>query len=90
MAMPMPIIPRIGGKRWLANVLIPRFAPRTSYAEVYVASAVLSFMRPLADVEVLSDVDDELINPYSVLQQHLEEFVRQLKWALTSRRFSGF
>lgn len=59
------IISRTGGKRWLADVLIPRFAPSTCCAEVHVAAAVLSFMRPLADVEVSCDVDDELINPYS-------------------------
>jgi DNA adenine methylase len=27
-----------------------------------------------------------LINPYQVVQHHLEEFVRQFKWALTGRQ----
>jgi DNA adenine methylase len=38
-----------------------------------------------AEVEVLNDVNGELVNLYRVVQHHLEEFVRQFKWALTSR-----
>ncbi|PRG58061.1 restriction endonuclease subunit M [Burkholderia multivorans] len=83
--MAMPIIPWIGGKRRLADVLIPRFPPHTCYVEVFAGAAALFFMRPPADVEVLNDVNDDLINLYRVVQHHLEEFVRQFKWALTSR-----
>ncbi len=36
-------------------------------------------------VEVLNDVNGELVNLYRVVQHHLEEFVRQFKWAITSR-----
>ena len=45
------------------------------------------FLRPMAsDVEVLNDVNGELINLYRVVKHHLEEFVRQFKWALSSRQ----
>lgn len=44
------------------------------------------FLRPPAKVEVINDVNGELINLYRVVQHHLEEFVRQFKWALTSRQ----
>ena len=84
--MAMPIIPWIGGKRRLADVLIPRFPPHTCYVEVFAGAAALFFMRPPAEVEVLNDVNDELVNLYRVVQHHLEEFVRQFKWALTSRQ----
>ena len=43
------------------------------------------FMRPPADVEVLNDVNGELVNLYRIVKNHLEEFVRQFKWALSSR-----
>ncbi|MEI7296263.1 DNA adenine methylase [Paraburkholderia tropica] len=88
--MAMPIIPWIGGKRRLADVLIPRFPPHTCYVEVFAGAAALFFMRPPADVEVLNDVNDDLINLYRVVQHHLEEFVRQFKWALTSREVFGW
>ena len=39
-----------------------------------------------SDVEVLNDVNGELINLYRVVKHHLEEFVRQFKWALSSRQ----
>jgi DNA adenine methylase len=83
--MAMPIIPWIGGKRRLADVLIQRFPPHTCYVEVFAGAAALFFIRPPAGVEVLNDVNDDLINLYRVVQHHLEEFVRQFKWALSSR-----
>ncbi len=83
--MAMPIIPWIGGKRRLADVLVQRFPPHTCYVEVFAGAAALFFMRPPAEVEVLNDVNDGLINLYRVVQHHLEEFVRQFKWALSSR-----
>lgn len=37
-------------------------------------------------VEVINDLNGELVNLYRVVQHHLEEFVRQFKWALVSRQ----
>ncbi|KHA80763.1 restriction endonuclease subunit M [Janthinobacterium lividum] len=83
--MALPIIPWIGGKRRLADRIIPQFPPHTCYVEVFAGGAALYFMRPPAEVEVLNDVNGELINLYRVVKNHLEEFVRQFKWALSSR-----
>lgn len=84
--MAVPIIPWIGGKRRLADHLIPRFPKHECYVEVFAGGAALYFMRPPAAVEVINDINGELINLYRVVQHHLEEFVRQFKWALTSRQ----
>jgi DNA adenine methylase len=81
-----PIVPWIGGKRRLADTLLTRFPDHTCYVELFAGGAALYFMRHPADVEVLNDVNGELINLYRVVQRHLEEFVRQFKWALTSRQ----
>lgn len=82
-----PIIPWMGGKRRLADRLIQLFPPHECYVEVFSGGAALYFMRPVpAPVEVLNDINGELINLYRVVQNHLEEFVRQFKWALTSRQ----
>ena len=83
--MALPIIPWIGGKRRLADRIIPKFSPHTCYVEVFVGGAPLYFMRPPAEVEVLNDVNGELINLYRFVKCHLEEFVRQFKWTLSSR-----
>lgn len=84
--MPTPIIPWIGGKRRLADILIPRFPPHVCYVEVFAGGAALYFLRPPAEVEVINDVNGDLVNLYRVVQNHLEEFVRQFKWALSSRQ----
>ena len=80
-----PIIPWIGGKRRLADLLIPRFPAHKCYVEVFAGGAALYFLRPPAEVEVINDINGELVNVYRVVKRHLEEFVRQFKWALSSR-----
>ena len=84
--MATPIIPWIGGKRRLADLLLSRFPAHKCYVEVFAGGAALYFMRPPADVEVINDINGELVNLYRVVQRHLEEFVRQFKWALSSRK----
>lgn len=83
--MPSPIIPWIGGKRRLADLLLPRFPDHRCYVEVFAGGAALYFMRSPAEVEVINDVNGDVINLYRVVKSHLEEFVRQFKWALSSR-----
>lgn len=43
-------------------------------------------MKDRAEVEVLNDINGDLVNLYRVVKHHLEEFVRQFKWALVSRQ----
>jgi DNA adenine methylase len=82
-----PVFPWVGGKRRLADRLLPLFPKHQCYVEVFAGGAALFFMRPMpAETEVLNDINGELINLYRVLQHHLEEFVKQFKWALSSRQ----
>lgn len=83
--MALPIIPWLGGKRRLADQIIPRFPAHECYVEVFAGGAALYFIKPPADVEVINDINGELVTLYRVVQHHLEEFVRQFKWALSSR-----
>ena len=84
--MANPIVPWLGGKRRLADIIIPRFPAHKCYVEVFAGGAALYFMRPPAEVEVINDINGDLVNLYRVVQRHLEEFVRQFKWALSSRQ----
>jgi len=82
-----PIVPWIGGKRRLADRLLPYFPPHSCYVEPFAGGAAMFFMRPRpAEVEVLNDVNGDLVNLYRVVKNHLEEFVRQFKWMLSSRQ----
>ncbi|MEX3691902.1 DNA adenine methylase [Paraburkholderia sp. BR14263] len=84
--MTQPIIPWLGGKRRLANHILASFPEHSCYVEVFAGGAALYFKKQPAKVEVINDINGELVNLYRVVQNHLEEFVRQFKWALTSRQ----
>jgi DNA adenine methylase len=44
------------------------------------------FLKQPTSVEVLNDINGDLVSLYRVLTHHLEEFVRQFKWAISSRQ----
>lgn len=82
------IVPWPGGKRRLLQHLLPLLSdnPHTCYVEAFAGGAAVLFGRPTpAKAEVLNDIDQELVRLYRVVAHHLEEFVRQFKWALASR-----
>ncbi len=82
-----PCIPWLGGKRRLAQHILPMFPDHTCYVEPFCGAAALFFLREEpAKVEVINDINQDLVTMYRVLQHHLEEFVKQFKWALTSRQ----
>ena len=85
LTMASPIIPWMGGKRRLADTIISRFPAHTCYVEVFAGGAALYFLRQPAEVEVINDINGDVVNLYRVVKSHLEEFVRQFKWALSSR-----
>lgn len=81
-----PIIPWVGGKRRLAKRILPMFPEHQCYVEPFAGGAALFFMKDQVHVEVINDINGELVNLYRVVQNHLEEFVRQFKWSLISRQ----
>ena len=81
-----PIIPWMGGKRRLLDDIFPLIPAHQCYVEAFAGGAALFFSKPPSDVEVINDFNGELVALYRVVQNHLEEFVRQFKWALTSRQ----
>lgn len=84
--MAYPIIPWIGGKRRLANVILSKFGEHSCYVEPFAGAGAIFFAKEPSEVEVINDVNGELVNLYRVVQHHLEEFVRQFKWSLSSRQ----
>lgn len=85
-----PLIPWIGGKRRLAREIIPAFPDHSCYVEPFCGAAALFFLKEPAKVEVLNDVNSDLISLYRVVKHHLDEFVRQFRWAMTSREMYGW
>jgi len=76
------------GKRRLAKVLLPiiNSRPHSCYVEEFAGGASMFFLRQPAEVEVLNDVNGEVINLYRVIKNHLEEFAKQFKFAIASRK----
>lgn len=81
-----PIIPWIGGKRRLASRVLATFPEHTCYVEPFCGAAAIFFAKERVKAEVLNDINGDLVNLYRVLQHHLEEFVRQFRWAISSRQ----
>ncbi len=84
-AQAAPMVPWIGGKRRLAQHILPLFPEHTCYVEPFCGAAALFFMKEPAKVDVLNDINGDLVRLYRVVQNHLDEFVRQFRWALASR-----
>lgn len=84
--MAKPLVPWIGGKRKLADHILPLFPEHQCYAEPFSGAAALFFLKEPSQVEVLNDVNDDLVNLYRVVKNHLEELYKQFKWVLSSRQ----
>ena len=84
--MASPIIPWVSGKRRLAKRILPMFPVHKCYVEPFAGGAAIFFMKEPVRVEIINDINGELVNLYRVVQNHLEELVRQFKWSLVSRQ----
>jgi DNA adenine methylase len=80
------MVPWVGGKRRLAPQILPLLPAHSCYVEPFAGAAALFFAKEPVKVEVLNDVNGDLVSLYRVVQHHLDEFIRQFRWALTSRQ----
>ena len=74
----------MGGKSRLADTIIPLIPAHRCYVEVFAGAAWLLFKKPESKVEVINDINLDLVTLYRVVQNHLDEFVRYLRWILVS------
>ncbi len=77
----------IGGKSKLSKTIIEMMPAHKAYCEVFAGAAWVFFRKPPAKYEVINDLDSDLVCFYRVLQNHLEEFLKQFKWLLASRQW---
>lgn len=81
-----PIIPWPGSKRRLAPQLLSLFPNHICYCEPFAGAAAMLFAKEPSKAEVINDINGDLVNLYRVVQHHLDELIRQFRWALTSRQ----
>lgn len=81
------LFPWPGGKTRLLKHILPLLSdnPHRTYVEPFAGGAAVLFNREPAKVEVINDAHRELITLYRVVANHLDEFVRQFRWMLSSR-----
>jgi DNA adenine methylase len=77
----------IGGKSKLAQTIIDLIPEHKTYCEVFAGAAWVFFRKEPSKFEIINDLDSDLIAFYRVLQHHLEEFLKQFKWLLSSREW---
>lgn len=77
----------IGGKSKLSETIIKLISPHQTYCEVFCGAAWVFFRKEPSKYEIINDLDSDLVTFYRVLQNHLEEFLRQFKWVLSSREW---
>lgn len=80
-------LPYIGGKSKLAETIIKMIPEHQAYCEVFAGAAWVFFRKEPSRYETINDLDSDLIAFYRVLQNHLEEFLRQFRWVLSSREW---
>jgi len=77
----------IGGKSKLSKTIIEMMPAHQAYCEAFAGAAWVLFRKEPAKFETINDLDSDLITFYRVLQNHLEEFLKQFKWILCSREW---
>lgn len=71
----------------MADRIIERLAEHTCYVEPFVGAGWVFFKKHPSKVEVLNDKNGDLVSMYRCIQNHLEEFVKEFRWLLTSREW---
>jgi len=76
----------LGGKSRLAEKIV-NMIPKDHkcYCEPFCGAAWVLFRKEPSKVEVINDMDGELVTFWRVIQNHLQEFLRYMKFAIVSR-----
>lgn len=80
-----PLAGWVGGKFHLSKTIVELIPEHTGYVEPFAGGAWVLFRKPESKAEILNDINRDVTNLYRIIQHHLEEFIKQFKWILTSR-----
>jgi DNA adenine methylase len=82
------MISYIGGKSHLAPWIISNFPDefeKKPYCEVFGGGGWVLFKKPPSYVETYNDLNRDLVNLFTVIRDHFEEFQHKAEWTLHSR-----
>lgn len=75
----------VGGKSRLRKYVIELLPEHTCYLELFSGAAWTLFGKPLSDVEIINDIDQDLVTFFRVLREKPEELIASFEWELVSR-----
>lgn len=75
----------MGGKSLLAPKIVPKIPPHHCYCEVFAGAGWVLFRKEESPVEIINDINLDLVTLYRVVKNHLDEFIRYLRWLLAAR-----
>ncbi len=75
----------VGGKSRLREHIISLLPSHTCYVEVFGGAAWVLLGKPLSDVEILNDIDQELVNFFEVVKEKPEKLIKSFDLELVSR-----
>jgi DNA adenine methylase len=75
----------VGGKSRLRKYIIALLPAHSCYVELFAGAAWVLFGKPLSDVEILNDIDQELITFFRVVKEKPEELIASFDLELVSR-----
>lgn len=84
-----PLSGWMGGKYQLSKQLVSMIPQHHCYCEPFAGAAWVFFRKDRSEVEVLNDINTDIITLYRVIQHHIDEFSRWLRWVLVSRTEFG-
>jgi len=75
----------VGGKSRLRKYIIELLPEHTCYLELFSGAAWTLFGKPLSDVEIINDIDQDLVSFFRVVREKPEELIASFEWELVSR-----
>ena len=75
----------VGGKSRLRKYVIKLLPEHTCYLELFAGAAWVLFGKPLSDVEIINDIDQDLVTFFRVVREKPEELISSFAWELVSR-----
>ena len=79
------VISYLGGKSRLAKQIINVMPKHETYVEPFCGAAWVFFAKPPSNGEILNDANGELVNFWRVIQNHRDEMIDSLQYAVHSR-----
>ena len=80
------VIPYYGGKWELSKQLVPMIPPHSRYIEMFAGGLSMYFRKPKADVSIVNDLDNDIVNLYISVLERFDKFSEYIYLLPRSRK----